>query len=71
MASRAAVPTNIKEIYKEAIRQGWRIEQGRNCHYKFFAPAPSKEIVVVSHSPRAMETIRKVVCQLRKAGLDI
>ena len=62
----------IRRLLAACKSQGWRVEQGRNSHYKCYPPDKKFDIIVLPHSPGGSQCqIDKFVSQFRKAGLKI
>lgn len=56
----------IAKLIKKARQQGWRVEQTKNCHYKFFAP--NGTIVVAPSTPSSSRGFKNLKSHLRARG---
>ena len=57
----------LREILREAQRQGWRVELGRGGHYKLYPPE-SDEIVATGSTPSSPLSLVKLVARMRRLG---
>jgi transcriptional/translational regulatory protein YebC/TACO1 len=57
---------DITKLIKKARQQGWRVEQTKNCHYKFFAP--NGTIVVAGSTPSENRGFKNLKSRLRARG---
>jgi predicted RNA binding protein YcfA (HicA-like mRNA interferase family) len=62
------IPEQIRDITKEAKRQGWTIEwtKGKQAHLVFISPAGRK--VFFSGSPSDMRSHHRLMIKLRRHG---
>lgn len=56
----------LREILREAERQGWRVVRGSK-HFKLYAP-DGKTIVTAPTTPSDWRAIRDVIARMRRAG---
>jgi predicted RNA binding protein YcfA (HicA-like mRNA interferase family) len=57
----------LREILREARRQGWRVERTRGGHYMLYAP-DGKNIVVAASTPGKQSSIRETLAEMRSYG---
>lgn len=60
-----SIQKEVKELIKEAKRQGWRVKEGK--HYKLYAP-DGETIVVVGKTPSDRRSLENSISDMRKAG---
>lgn len=63
----ASAKKETKEIIKAAERQGWRVEQLKSGHWRFYAP-DGKNIVHASGTPSDHKALDNLVARLRQYG---
>ena len=59
----------IRELLREAQRQGWRIEPTKRGHYKAWPPQGGPP-VTISGTPSDWRSIRNVVALMRRLGFQ-
>jgi hypothetical protein len=57
----------FKDLAKEAIRQGWRIEKTGH-HIMWIPPDKTKPLVLSSGSPSDVRALKNHISLLRKSG---
>ena len=57
----------LREILREARRQGWRVEQTRSGHYMLYAPK-GRGIVTAAGTPSSAASIRNTLAKMRSYG---
>lgn len=60
---------NTEKLAREAIRQGWVVEQTHKGHVRFLSP-DGAHTVVTSGTPKS-DHERRLRGKLRRAGLDV
>lgn len=65
----SAAQKRIAELRREAIRQGWRIIEGR--HLKWLPPDREAGIVVTARTPSDHRAIKNIEAELRRHGLEL
>lgn len=63
----ASVQKEMKEIRREAERQGWRVEATKKGHIRFYAP-DGTNIVHAAGTPSDRRSIDNLIAQLRRYG---
>lgn len=63
----ASAKKELKEITREAERQGWRVGETKKGHPQFFAP-DGENIVTGSGTPSDHRSIDNLVARLRRYG---
>jgi hypothetical protein len=63
----ASAKKELKEITREAERQGWRVGATKKGHPQFFAP-DGENIVTGSGTPSDHRSIDNLVARLRRYG---
>lgn len=58
----------VVKVVTDLRRLGWRIESGRNAHYKVYPP--SGPMITLPSSPGDYRGWKNVMALLRKAGYD-
>lgn len=59
-----------KKLFKEAERQGWRIEGGRKGQVKLIPPDPTKQIVFVHTTPSDHRAMKNTIAEMRRQGIQ-
>ena len=57
----------LRQILREARRQGWRVELQRSGHYKLYPP-DSSEYVTTGSTPSTPSSIRNLLSRMRSFG---
>jgi hypothetical protein len=57
----------LREILREARRQGWRVRLTRGGHYKLYAP-DGENIVTTGSTPSSPSSIRELLAHMRSFG---
>jgi hypothetical protein len=65
----AAAKKELKEITREAERQGWRVGKTKKGHLKFFAP-DGESIVTTGGTPSDHRSIDNLIARLRRYGFQ-
>lgn len=60
----------LEDLKREAIRQGWRIVQGRR-HLKWYPADQDMPFVVTSATPSDHRAIRNIRSDLKRSGLKL
>jgi predicted RNA binding protein YcfA (HicA-like mRNA interferase family) len=63
----AAAKKELKEISREAERQGWRVGKTKKGHAQFFAP-DGEGIVTAAGTPSDHRSIDNLIAMLRRYG---
>lgn len=59
----------VRELVREAKRQGWRVEQLKSGHIRLYAP-DGKHIVHVSGTPSDRRTLANTIADMRRYGFQ-
>lgn len=70
-SSMADYKRDTKEIVQALLKQGWRIRQGRACHYVAYPPDRRFPPVAFSATPSDNRGIRNNLALLKKYGADL
>jgi hypothetical protein len=57
----------MRQVLREARRQGWRVELRRGGHYKLYAP-DGKNIVSAASTPGSPASIHDTIAKMRSFG---
>jgi hypothetical protein len=57
----------LRQILKEARRQGWRVELTRSGHYKLYPPGGERPLFTGS-TPSSPSAIRNLLSAMRSCG---
>jgi predicted RNA binding protein YcfA (HicA-like mRNA interferase family) len=57
----------MRQLLREAERQGWRVELGRGGHYKLYAP-DGENIVTAPSTPGSGASLRDTLAKMRSFG---
>lgn len=60
---------DLRELARVALAQGWRVEQTKTCHVKWFTP-DGRLAAVSTGTPCGGRGYENALAQLRRAGLD-
>jgi len=63
----AAAKKELKEIAREAERQGWRVGKTKKGHPQFFAP-DGENIITAAGTPSDHRSIDNLIARLRRYG---
>jgi hypothetical protein len=63
------MPKDFKSVRREAVRQGWTVDETRNGHWKFTPPDRTKPIVYAAGTPLDHRALDNLISQLRRSGL--
>ncbi|MEX0755714.1 MAG: hypothetical protein WD556_11455 [Actinomycetota bacterium] len=63
-----SVKKDLKEVFREAERQGWKVTQTPGGHWKLVPPDPSKDIVHTGKTPSDHKALANVIAQMRRSG---
>ncbi len=67
----ADVDRKVRPLVKVAVKQGWRVEIGRNQHLRFCPPDKDRRPVVVSATPSDRRAMLNARANLRRQGLEL
>jgi len=60
-------PKEVRDLVKEAERQGWRVEFSRG-HYKLYAPNGDPRPITVASTPSDHRWLVNTVSKMRRHG---
>lgn len=65
--------SRIRQIKKQAERQGWTVTLGRGGHYRFYPPEghPEMSVMTVSTSPGNTRALNNCIADLKRSGVII
>lgn len=63
--------SDIKDLQRLAVSQGWRVEQTKGSHLKFIPADKSKPAVVMAGTSCSRVGFRNALSLLRKSGLIV
>jgi hypothetical protein len=59
---------NFRNLKKDLLSQGWKVELTNSNHWRFTPPFPDKKIVVASSTPSCPFAIKHVIGDLKRNG---
>jgi hypothetical protein len=62
---------DIKDLIREALAQGFRVEQTAKGHWRFLPPDKTRGQVIFSGTPSDWRSFRNSLSQLIRAGFDL
>lgn len=62
---------SVKDIVHHLVQRGWRVRQGRNCHYIAYSPNKKYPPVAFAATPSDWRGVRNNVALLNKYGANI
>ena len=65
----ASASKDFRKVIREAERQGWRVEQTKGGHWRFYAP-DGVNIVHAAGTPSDRRSFDNTIAQLRKYGFE-
>jgi predicted RNA binding protein YcfA (HicA-like mRNA interferase family) len=63
----ASAAKELKEVIKEAKRQGWRVTTTKRGHLQFYAP-DGENIVTAAGTPSDHRALANLIARLRRHG---
>jgi predicted RNA binding protein YcfA (HicA-like mRNA interferase family) len=57
----------VKDVIRNARRQGWRVGYTKKEHFKFMSPN-GKDMIICAHSSASQRGFRNFLSLMRKAG---
>jgi len=63
--------TDFDKVLEKARDQGWRVDRTKKGHWRFLSPDRTQPPIYFSGTPSDHRSIRNLVAQLRRAGLDV
>lgn len=65
--------SRIRQIKKQAERQGWTVTLGRGGHYRFYPPEghPEMSVMTVSTSPGNTRALNNCIADLKRSGVIV
>ncbi len=58
----------LKELARQALAQGWRVEYTGTGHWKWYPPPPAAGLVVTSSTPSDSRAFKNIEADLRRHG---
>ncbi|GEM_PF-431702 len=59
---------NLRDVIKEAERQGFQVDRTKRGHLQFTPPDKAKDMVIASGTPSDKRAILNLIAQLRRSG---
>lgn len=63
-----SVKKELKEVLREAERQGWTVTETGGGHYKLVPPNKDKPIVYIGKTPSDFRALANIIARMRKSG---